>query len=260
MIGPELYDSYVLVLKVVLIVISASIVVGFLIHTILDPISILDYFIDMIVSSVTALPMAFGWTTFGFAMGEFFGEINENDLPGQVWKPSDLPPIPDEKKQIKRGESIVGIIFYAIFIVLLSFSVEYFGVWVFQDEFIGVVPFLNEQTYEAYSLFIILILGFGVLKECLKLVTGKWSYKLAIFTTFMNAVSMAAILFIISGRDFWNPQFISELSAVGVITVGSNAFDIVTKVWDQLTFWIPILLILGLVWDTVDGFIRARKK
>lgn len=89
MIGPELYDSYVLVLKVVLIVISASIGVGFLIHTILNPISILDYFIDMIVSSVTALPMAFGWTTFGFAMGEFFGEINENDLPGQVWKPSE---------------------------------------------------------------------------------------------------------------------------------------------------------------------------
>ncbi|MBA9029339.1 hypothetical protein [Peribacillus huizhouensis] len=52
----------------------------------------------------------------------------------------------------------------------------------------------------------------------------------------------------------------SELVEAGVITVGSEAFDIVTKVWNQLTFWILILLIFGLVWDAVDGFIRARKK
>ncbi len=260
LIGPELFDSYVLILKIVLIVVSASIGVGFLIQTILDPISILDYFIDMIVSLVTALPMAFAWTTFGFAAGELFGGIKQKDLLGKEWKPSDLPPIPDEKRQIKRGESIVGIIFYAIFIVFLSFSSDYFGIWVFHDEFTGVVPFLNEQTYGLYLLFIILIFGFGILKECLKLVIGKWTYKLTIYTIIVNAVSMAGILFMISGPDFWNPEFMSELVEAGVVTVGSEAFDIVTKVWNQLTFWILILLIFGLVWDAVDGFIKARKK
>jgi len=77
------------------------------------------------------------------------------------------------------------------------------------------------------------------------------------FTTFLNAVSIAAILFMITGPDIWNPQFMSGLVEAGVVTVGSEAFDIVTKVWDLLTFWILILFIIGLVWDTVDGFIKV---
>ena len=259
LIGPELFDTYILILKIVLIVVGASIGVGFLIQTILNPVSILDHFIEMIVSLVTGLPIAFGWTTFSFAMGELVG-IKQRDLQKQEWKPSDLPPIPDEKRQIKRGESIVGIVIYAIIIVFLAFSSEYFGIWVFHDEFSGIVPFLNEQSYVSYLMFIILIFGFGMIKECLKLISGKWTYKLAIYTTILNAVSLLAILFMISGPDFWNPEFMSELVEAGVITVGSEAFDIVIKVWNQLTFWILILLIFGLVWDAVDGFIRARKK
>lgn len=260
LIGPEVYDSYVLVLKIVLIVVSASIGVGFLIRTILEPISILEYFIDMIISFVTAFPMAFGWTTFGFALGEYYGGVKQKELFGQEWKPSELPPIPDEKRRIKRGESIAGIIFYVIVLVFLSFSSEYFGVWVFRDEFTGVVPFLNEQTYGKYLLFIILIFGFGILKECLKLVSGKWTYKLVIYTALVNTISMVAILLMISGSGFWNPNFMNGLVEAGVVIVGSEAFDIIKVIWNQLTLWIVILLIFGLVWDVVDGLIRAGKK
>src|SRR5699024_9305711 len=137
-----LFDTYVSTLKIVLVVVSVGIGIGFIIPTVLEPISILDYFIDMIVSLVTALPTAFGWTTFGFAIGEMFGKTKQEDLLGKEWEPSDLPPIPDEKKQIKRSESILAIIIYAVLIAFLAFSSDYFGVWLFHDEFTGVVPFL----------------------------------------------------------------------------------------------------------------------
>lgn len=260
LIGPELFEPYILVLKIVLIVVSASIGLAFLVQIILNPGSILEHFIDMIVSVVTGLPMAFGWTTFSFAMVGLSGEMKKKDLMGKEWHPSDLPPIPDEKRRIKRSEPITGIIFYAVFIVLLAFSSDYFGIWVFRDEFTGVVPLLNEQTYGTYLFFILVIFGFGIIKEVIKLVSGKWTYKLAVYTTIVNAVSMAAVLFMINGPDFWNPNFMNELVAAGVVAAGSEAFDIVTKVWDQLTFWILLLLIFGLIWDAVYGFIRARKK
>ncbi|MFD1412984.1 HAAS signaling domain-containing protein [Oceanobacillus jeddahense] len=259
-IGPELFDSYILVVKIVLIVISSLIGVGFVIQTILDPTSILDYFVDMIVSFVTVLPTAFGWTTFWFAIGELCGGKKQKDISGHEWKPSDLPPIPDEKRQIKRSESIIGIIFYTIIIVFLAFSNDYFGIWVFQDGFTRVVPFLNEQTYGTYLLFILLIFGAGIIKECLKLVSGKWTYKLAIYTTIVNVISMAAILFMITWPDFWNPDFINELVEAGIVEAGSETFDTVTTIWNQSTFWIFILFIIGLAWDAVDGFIKSRKK
>lgn len=258
LIGPAIFDTYVLILKIVLTVIGSLIVVGFIIQTILDPPSILDYFIDMILAFVFALPMTFGWTTFGFAMGEL-GSLERKDLLGKEWSPADLPPIPDEKKHINRNESILGIISYVVFIVFFVFSIEYFGIWLFEDGFTGVVPFLNEATYPTYLLFIILILGFGILKECVKLVTRTWTKKLALFNTMVNAISIIALLIVINGPDFWNPQFMNDLVDAGLLTATSDTFHTLTIIWEQGTLWIFILLMIGLAWEAVSGFMKARK-
>jgi uncharacterized membrane protein len=260
LIGPELFDTYALIVKTILIVISALIGIGFLIATVLNPIAILDHFIEMIVSLITALPMAFGWTTFGFAIGEFFGGAKQKDLLGKEWAPSELPPVPSEKKQISRSESILSIIFYAILIVFLVFSNEYFGVWVVHDEFTGVVPFLNAETYPSYLVLVSLILGFGILKECFKLVKRNWTSKLATLTVVVNTISIGMVIAIINQSDFWNPHFLNQLVEAGIVTAASEAFQVITIIWEQFTFWIFILLIIGLVWEAVAGVTKARKK
>ncbi len=260
LIGPVLYDTYMMVLKIVLIVIGSLIGVGFIIQMILDPTSILKHFVDLIVSLVTAVPAAFGLTTISFAIGEYFGGSKEIDLLGKEWSLADLPSIPEGKKQIKRSESIIGIIFYTILIGFLVFSNEYLGIWLFNDGFTGVVPFLNEQTYHSYVLFIILIFGFGILKECFKLITKKWTYKLAILTTVLNTISIVAVLIIMNGPAFFNPYFMNELGAAGIVATGSEEFQTVTIVWEQLTYWFFILMIIGLVWEVIDVLIKARRK
>ncbi|MBM7587788.1 hypothetical protein JOC86_004362 [Bacillus pakistanensis] len=261
LIGPEFFDAYILVLKIVLISTAVTMGVGFVIQIILDPISILNHFVEFIVSFVTVIPMAFGWTTFGFAIGEYFNSIHSKDLQmDKGWKVSDLAPIPNGKKQIKRGETITGIIFYVLFIVIMAFSSEYFGIWIFHDEFSGVVPFLNDETYGSYLLFILLIFGLGIIKECLKLIFGKWTVKLVIYTSIVNLISLVAILFMMNGPAFWNPNFMQELTQADLLTEGSEAFRKANKAWEQSTFWILILLVLGLIWDAVDGFIKIRKK
>jgi hypothetical protein len=261
LIGPEFFDAYILVLKIVLISTAVTMSVGFVIQIILDPISILNHFVDFIVSFVTVIPMAIGWTTFGFAIGEYFNSINSKDLQmDKGWKVSDLASIPNGKRKIKRGESITGIIFYVLFIVIMAFSSEYFGIWRFHDEFSGVVPFLNDETYGSYLLFILLIFGLGIIKECLKLIFGKWTVKLVIYTSIVNLISLVAILFMINGPAFWNPNFMQELTQAGLLTEGSEAYRKASIAWEQSTFWILILLVLGIIWDAVDGFIRIRKK
>ncbi|WP_099156682.1 HAAS signaling domain-containing protein [Virgibacillus ndiopensis] len=260
LIGPEIFDSYIMVLKIVLISVVSTISVGFIIQIILDPISILDHFIEYIVSFVTVIPTAFGWTTFGFVLGEYFGGVKAKDLQfDKEWSPSDLAPIPDEKRQIKRYEPIVGITFYTLLMVILAFSNEYFGVWVFHDEFSGVVPFLNEETYGSYLFFIILIFGFGIIKECLKLIYGKWTFRLVIYTVIVNLISLVTVVIMINGPEFWNPNFMLELTQAGLLSEGSEAYGTVSKIWEQSTFWIFILLVIGLIWDAIDGFIKIRK-
>lgn len=134
-IGPELFDSYVLVMKIVMAAVAIGIIATFIIKSIIDPISILDYFVEFIVSSVTAVPSAIGWTTLGFVLADYFGGVKAEDMQfDKKWKPSDLPAIPDAKRQIKRADPIAGIIFYVVAIMFFSFSNEFFGVWLFRDK------------------------------------------------------------------------------------------------------------------------------
>lgn len=261
LIGPEFFDAYILVLKIVMISVVATMGIGFVIQIILEPMSILDNFVDFIVSFVTAIPIAFGWTTFGFAIGEYFNEINPKQLQMEKeWEVADLPPIPDKKRQIKRGETITGILFYVLFLVIFAFSSEYFGIWIFHDEFSGVVSFLNEETYGASLFLIILIFGFGLIKECLKLIYGKWTMKLVIYTSIVNCIPILAILFMMSGPAFWNPDFMVELTQAGLLKEGSEAYKTVNIAWNQATSWILIILVIGLIWDAVYGFIKINKK
>ncbi|QGH33866.1 hypothetical protein GI584_07455 [Gracilibacillus salitolerans] len=261
LIGPDFFDSYLLVLKIALISTFSVISLSFIIQSILNPVSILDHFVGFIVALVSALPAAFGWTTFGFAIADYFGEIKSKDLEiGIEWKPSDLAPTPDKKRQIKYYEPITGIAFYTLLIIIFAFSNDYLGVWIFHDEFAGVVPFLNRETYSSSLLFIFLIMGFGIIKESLKFVYGKWTYQLVTYTAIINFISIIAVFIMINGNAFWNPNFLHELTQAGLITENSDAYRTVSMIWNQSTLWILVLLVIGLIWEGIDGLIKANKK
>lgn len=262
LIGPEFYDSFILILKITLISVAAGMSIVFAIQIILDPIAILDHFVNYIVSLVTVIPQAIGWVTFSFVFFEHFAGVKAQDLIlDNYWKPADLPPIPDPKRSIKRSEPIVGIVFYVFVIMLFTFSSEYFGIFLFQDdEFSKVIPFLNEETFSTYLLFIILILGLSILKESLKLISGKWTLKLFLYTTLVNVIAFVTVFIMISGSAFWNPNFMQELTQAGIVSQGSEGYETVRTIWDNSTQWILIFLVIGLIWDSVNGFIKIRKK
>lgn len=260
LIGPELFDPYILILKIVLGSLAIAISVVFVIQTIFNPTAILDHFIDFIVSAVTSLPTAFGWTTLGFAIAERYSDIKAEDLKlEKEWTPADLPNIPNKKGKINRIEPIIGIFFYTVAILFFTFSMNYFGIWVFKEKFTGTIPFINENANNLFLLFIVLILVFGILKESLKLVYGRWNTQLVILTLILNAISFVVVMFIITQSDFWNPHFIQEMVQYHLITENSEGYKTASIIWNQTTKWIPIIFAVGLVWDVVDGFIKVRK-
>ncbi|ELK48591.1 hypothetical protein [Halobacillus sp. BAB-2008] len=259
-IGPELYDSYILVLKIALIATAATIIISFLGQVVVDPTRVIDHFVGCIVSLVTGLPTALGWTTIGFAIVGYAGASDSIDLyGGKDWKPSKLPPVPEKKRQIKRGETIFSIAFYMFLLALFAFSNEYFGIWIFKgDGFNGVVPFLNTGNWNAY-LFLFLIFGFGIIKECLKLIYGRWTVQLVIYTAVVNVLSFGVLLLLINGPTFWNPDFMQQLAQTEYFAAGSEAYDTVEIIWEQLTMWIVVFMAVGLVWDVVSGWYKVRQ-
>ena len=143
---------------------------------------------------------------------------------------------------------------------MFTFSSDYFGVFVFEEgEFSTVVPFLNEGTFSTYLPFIILLLGMAIVKESLKLILRKWTPKLTLYSALINVLSLIVVIVMMTGPAFWNPDFMQELIHAGVVSEGSEAYETVSNIWHTSTLLILILLIVGLIWDTVNGFIKIRK-
>lgn len=123
-----------------------------------------------------------------------------------------------------------------------------------------VVPFFNEAHFGYSLILILLIFGGGIIKECLKLVYGRWTVKLVIFTAMVNIAAIIGLLIMIANPVIWNPDFITQLMEAGVLQAGTEAYDVVSAIWERATLWLLILFIFGLVWDIVDGSMKVRKK
>lgn len=261
LIGPLLFDPFITVMKIVLISLAIALSVIFVIQTILEPTEILAHFIDLIIGIVQTPVMALGWVTIVFAMMEHFGseKIKDKKVEKQ-WTPEDLPPAPDQKYRIKRSEPITNTIFTILFGFFVSSS--YFGVLILQSgDVYEQIPFLNKESFSIYFPLILLIIGLGVLKEILKLVSGKWTRKLATQIAVVSFLSLVTVLIMIVLEPvFWNPNFMSELVNTGKVTVGTGVYETVENIWNGSKIAIVIIMIVGPFIDAVSGFIRARKK
>ncbi len=266
-IGPELYDMYILVLKIALISVVAGTTAVFVIQVILNPMNTLDYFIDYIVSFFTAIiPNVIGWTTLSFALAEYFsegklsGELSKVTL-DKEWHPSNLAPIPDPKRRINPSEPIIAIVIGVLLIVFFAASHEYFGIWIYQNgEMAHVISFLNENAYSSILILIILFIGLIIVKESLKLFYGRWTKAMLIYTAMLNVISIGLITVLISGENLWNPNFMNELVQYNVVTRGTDAFRTAQIIWEQVTFWTLVILVMGLVSEIIKGLIKVRKQ
>lgn len=257
LIGPALYDHWLSVLKIVTISIVFSLSAAFAVQTTLNPLEILDHFVDYIVGFITVPVQGAGWITLTFALIERYGG-HHAEKASAAWKPSDLPPIPAKARRIRRTDPLVSI----FFLVLLGVAItsQFFGVYMFKNgQFVAVVNFLDPGQTGAYLPLIFVLLGLFILKELLKLTAGVWSMKLAVSVAAINVLALVIIGVIILGQTFWNPYFMEGLVQGGMVEPGTEAYVTVSKVWAAVTRNFVILLILLLIWDSVEGFLRLRK-
>ena len=189
LIGPEYYDNYVWLLRIVLTCVTATVFVVSVIQGIRDGIVLADGetagaaimaagtgiangFTGIFIAGLSA----FGGVTLAFAVMErrkirfemkkeknwTVSDLGDNFTGKQkVWTPGNLSPIPHKKAMISRGDSIVGIVFIMIFGVLLIFAPQFFGA-VFPDgEVLRTIPVFNLDQWDIILPLFILSLVIG---------------------------------------------------------------------------------------------------
>ncbi|MBM6853703.1 hypothetical protein H6B11_05975 [Mediterraneibacter glycyrrhizinilyticus] len=239
LIGPEYYDNYVWLLRIVLTCVTATVFVVSVIQGIRDGIVLADGetagaaimaagtgiangFTGIFIAGLSA----FGGVTLAFAVMErrkirfemkkeknwTVSDLGDNFTGKQkVWTPGNLSPIPHKKAMISRGDSIVGIVFIMIFGVLLIFAPQFFGA-VFPDgEVVRTIPVFNLDQWDIILPLFILSLAIGLADEVLHLVVGHYCRLVMISSIVTGGLQMILLFLLLKAFPLWNPGFATEL-------------------------------------------------
>jgi hypothetical protein len=253
LIGPEYFDIYIMIVKIVVTVAACATAFALVIgYATSPPANLWQAIGSFFASAVSSAVSAFAVVTFVFAMIERYADKKVKSK-GIEWKPSDLPPVPVEKAVIKKSEPIVGIVFAVIGIVIFNFAPWLFGagdlsgrtfIPVFDLGILtGMLPLID-------ALFLI-----SILKETARLAIGRYDFRLASIVSVLNVVYLIVFLYVFAPPAIWNPGFIQSLNAAygwgwTVTAEAAAAWSIAIRVIIGLT-------IFGVIVDTITTIVRS---
>lgn len=263
LIGPEFYDIYFLILKIVLSAVLFGLIIAFFVGNLITPPDDIFKLVLNVVSGIfSGLFQAFAWVTIIFAIlshyGEPFSEINlQNTKSGnsKEWKPSDLSAIPVKNARIKKSEPIVGIIFIVLFIILINSSIDLLGIMSFTPDGTRIVTFFDPIAIQGFLPLINLVLIIGLVKELIKLFVGKYTIQLSVSIFLLSIISTILTLLVFTTPTIWNHNFVSEINALFSITMVDD-YNI-AYFWTNLYRLFIGITIFGFAVETISNFYKS---
>jgi hypothetical protein len=267
LIGPELFDIYWMVMKVVGLWSVIGITIAYGIQILLDPSSALKLFIDYIgVSLFTVVVQVFAWVTAVFAIMEYAG-VKAADMDRRKkgpWHPSELPSIPDIGARIRLSGAVVTMMFTIFFFVLFVYS-KLFGIHLHIGS--SAYTFISLWDYEVVQQllpFFFGLLALYILREIIKLFFGQWTEKLALYTLAVDVVILIIYVFLFSDQSIWNPSFMREMLDAGAVTqdltASTDSYTIVNRIWNIVQERALLVIALTMIIENVVNFYRATRR
>lgn len=260
LIGPHMFPTYVQVLKIVLIVIAALNILGFVV-TILSKSSLdaglFDTIFQIVGGLMSSLFTGFGIVTLSFAAIEWTTPEEWNIKAGEEWEPEQL--IKEEHTQkVNYAGLAFEITLTLVFIAVLNFFLDRIGIYYFDESGWVSTPILN-QNFNRYVPWITAYALLDIGLNFYLLRTGVWDKFAIIGRLLINVIKMAVNIAIIVGP--------------AIITVSESAwrnlnFDIdntAQQLTQGLNIGIDIVLglaIFGLVVESIKllytNFIKGK--
>ncbi len=218
LIGPEYYDTYIMIIKIVTACIAFGLLLANTILAVISPGENLFYTAwSFIGTTFMAILQAFAFITIGFALAEYFKNRNIAHKAEENWYPNMLPPVQPVQTEIKKGEAIVGIVFSCLILILFNFAPQLIGIYTFAPE-ARFIPLFNMEYYSSVLMLFNLCFLVGLTREILKLTIGRYTVGLCVSTVALNVISVIATLFIFSSDRLWNPNIAKELAKLGILS------------------------------------------
>lgn len=251
LIGPAYYDTYLWFLKVVLLCTAVPVVIAAVVNGVLEadgafPAAAATFAIRGITEGLLSLfsccISVVGGVTILFAILERkqvkieqkarrqwqVQDLGDN-FSAPHWTPRMLSPLPHPKARISRSDSVVGIVFIAVFCALLIFAPHFFSVILHGDS-VQMVPVFNLEEWDRILPLFILTMAVGLADEVFRLVNGRYCTRVMVCNIVCSAVQLALSAVVLKVLPLWNPRFVQQLQQAQSLS-GAHTAEFLS-LWD----------------------------
>lgn len=246
LIGQPYYAAYKVVLLTVLGAVAVGMTVSALILQMLERQGFLAMTSSWLALLWEGLLDCFAIVTLLFA---FFSRKGVKLTNGFSF--DDLPPVPKKSEVIPKWESIAGIGFCVVFLVLFLFTPEVFSV--IRDR--QLISLFDLQAIRASWPLILGFAACGIIRELVQLLEGRYNKKVMITALVTDLLSALLAVWWLVGYDVLNQEFLNNMESIfagedRIVFAMFGSFDL---------FFLGVLL-FALVLDVVDVTVKTLRK
>lgn len=257
LIGPELFDTYLFVIKIVMAAVIFGVGLGKTIELFVNPpLNITQGAAELITAIISGAFQGFTWVTVVFAVNERYS-FNKRVVFGRnEWSIKDLPRIPKKEEIIKPVDAIFGIIFAVLFIVFFNFASQLLGVYNFKSEkIVSIIPIFSAQGLKNFLPLITVLYCITILKECIKLIIGKWNITSGSAVAVIDLILLIISAVIFTNPSVWNGNFVNELNAAHIAP--ANMDISMETIWNGVTKGFIYVIAFGFIMDGLVSLIKG---
>ncbi len=244
LIGPDYYELYLLVLKIVVAAVVGGISIALFIKSFFTAnIDIANIGIEYLTSIFSGAMQAFAWTTIVFIIIERNNAKLKDEPDDQgSWDISKLPILPNKKTEIPVSEPIAAIIFttifFSVFLGVLYSAPEAFAVYFEKAGEMIRIPIFNLEVLTGYRSWFIAIFFLSILKEIVSLYYRKWNLRNSLVSIVITIFTAILTLIMLTDNSLWNPDFPAE-----ILKQIQGNFDF-PGLWLNIRNWIVAIFVI----------------
>ena len=246
LIGQPYFSTYKFVLRIVLAFAAVGMTVSSCILQMLEPQGWLDMAANWLSMLYNTMLSGFAIVTLLFA---FF--YHKGIRISEPFNFDDLPPVPKKSQEISKWDSIVGIGFCVVFVVLFVFTPEVFSV-VLEGRRISL--FNMALIHSSWPLIVAFALC-GIIREAVQLMERRYNRRVLVTALVTNVISAVLFIWWLVSFDVLNPTFLSNMR---ILFAEENS--IVFAMFANFDLFLLGLILFALVLDSIDVAVKTLRK
>ena len=248
LIGEGYYSIYKLVLKIVLLCVAFGVTVAAGIGAITEQSPwyfVLPGWIGSLVGSVVC---AFGFVTLLFAIFERKGIVLEDE--GDFL--SHLPPVPEKKYTISKGDAIGGIVLCLVFVFVFLVVPQVIVAGISSEDGMQIIPIFSEAATRGSWMIVVAFALLGIGRESFKLIEGRYTKRLFVVSVVVDILTAVLTVIWVTGvPQFLNPDF------VGMLDTLFTGDTIVIRMFQNFHLFFGGIILFALALDTLVTGIKT---